>query len=176
MGVIELVVEKEHTGHHSKGNKKIWVFSIISVILFASAIVIFAIPFPYSATEEYTEKEPYAAVEYYMVKEPYTVQEPYTDQVPYVTQECEIEIPTGVVGLVVGVLDLITGNEPFQDSYEVTKYRATIKYRTVTKYKDVQKSREVTRYRDVTKTRSVTKYAALFQQWTGKVKWYYKVD
>ncbi|MAE42710.1 hypothetical protein CMO93_02985 [Candidatus Woesearchaeota archaeon] len=128
------------------------IFLIIGVILFILVVGIFSIPMPYAATEEYIEKEPY------------TAQESYTEQAPYVAEECETEIPTGIADVVGGLIDAITGNEPFQDCNEVTKYRIVTKYRTVTKY------------RDVIKTRSVTKYATLFQQWTGKVKWYYEVD
>ena len=44
---------------------------IIVAIVFGVFIVLFAIPFPYSATEIYIEKEPYDVQETYVEKEPY---------------------------------------------------------------------------------------------------------
>jgi len=45
----------------------------------------------------------------------------------------------------------------------------------VVRSRTVQKSRPTTKYSDVEKTRTVTRYATLFQRWTGRVQWYYKV-
>ncbi len=50
----------------------IWIITILLVLLVISSIVIFAVQFPYTATEEYIEKEPYEATESFTQKEPYT--------------------------------------------------------------------------------------------------------
>jgi predicted nucleic acid-binding Zn ribbon protein len=57
----------------------------------------------------------------------------------------------------------------------VIKSRTVDKSRPVTEYRDVKKSREVTRYKDVDKKRTVTKYDTLFNIWTDKVKWSYRI-
>lgn len=44
-----------------------------------------------------------------------------------------------------------------------------------TEYKDTTKYRTTTKYKDEYKERFVTKYGTLFQQWSGKVKYYEKV-
>lgn len=86
----KLVKKEEHTlsGHHSKGTKKIIILTILGALLLISAIVIFVIPFPYTATEEYTEKEPYVDKEYYTEKEPHQDTEYYQDTVQYTDKEC----------------------------------------------------------------------------------------
>ena len=68
-------INKHEAGHHSKNTKKVWILSIIVIILIISSIVIFAIPMPYTATEEYTEKEPYQDTEYYTDTQQYTDQQ-----------------------------------------------------------------------------------------------------
>lgn len=274
-----LVEKEENTKkiHHSKGINKIVVFGVLGVILLLTAIVIFAIPFSYTATEQYTEKEPYNDKAYYTEKEPYQDVEYYQDTEQYSDKECNnVDITKNVkygpsqsscidtdctsysqectqknwlgnciqyqsvcqstkctryrvyCSLIIKNLDNAGGSFSF-DGYFVTKdnqehfvksfseylqpgdentfswtydvdpnninscwyknlitpkktecenvlkSRTVQKSRPVTIYKDSEKSRDITKYRDVQKTRSVTKYATLFQQWSGKVQWYYKV-
>src|SRR3989338_5043810 len=66
------------------------VFLIVSAIIaIIVLIVVFAIPFPYSATEEYTEKEPYTTTEYYYEREPYATQSCNTKNLAYSNKNIE---------------------------------------------------------------------------------------
>lgn len=275
----KLVTKEEQitNRHHHKGHKKIVLFSVIGIILIIGTIVVFVIPFPYTATEEYTEKEPYVGKEYYTEKEPHQDTEYYQDTEQYTDKECSEQALTQNVkwgqtqfncvdtdctsygqtctkknwlgncieyqsycqstscskykascNLIVKNLDSAGGTFNFDAYYKtsdgiehfvekkskylqpgdeesflwyytfntdnvgncdqknfatpkktecenVIRSRTVQKSRPITQYKDVEKSRDVTRYKDVQKTRKVTKYSTLYQQWTGKVEWYYKV-
>jgi hypothetical protein len=53
-------MEKEQE-HHIHRERRIIVFSILGAILLITLVFVFGIPMPYTATEQYTEKEPVTA-------------------------------------------------------------------------------------------------------------------
>lgn len=274
--VEKVEIQKTHEGQHHINKKHIFIATAL-IILLASAVVIFAIPIPYTATEIYSETEPYTATETYTEKEPYTTTETYQDTEQYTDKQCanvdlvknykwgqtsrnckdytcdsyqSVCVETNWLGncvrfqdvcqssscsnyedtcnLVVKNLDTVNGIFSFDGYYKtkdgamhlvqklskslqpqeeysftwtyavsasnigtcqiqsfvtpkktqcdnVIKSRTVDKTRPVTAYRDVTKTRSVTKYQDAEKSRSVTKYATLFQRWTGKVEYEYRV-
>ena len=111
-------------------------FWVILVAIISAVVLIFAIPFPYTATEAYIDQVPYSA------------SESYTEWVS--SNNCNYESGCYCYHYSWGGLGSC-------DSCKCTRYRT------------------VTRYQGVTKERPVTKYATAYQQWTGQVKWWYRV-
>jgi len=149
------------------------------IVLLIAPIVVFAVPFPYKAIEQYTEQQPYTATEYYFEKEPYDAKEHYSESEPYDDVETYNErVPRTVCGSYT-----IFGNcKSFKTVYDVVKktrpvikYTDVVKSRQVTKYRDVEKSRIVTKYRTIEKERDVQRKDTLFNMWTGKTKYYFRV-
>lgn len=68
------VVEEEDQRVKNVKRRRLRYFLIPSIIfIIIAAVVIFAIPFSYKATEAYNEQVPYTDTEYYYEREPYTV-------------------------------------------------------------------------------------------------------
>ncbi|MFW9880122.1 MAG: zinc-ribbon domain-containing protein [Candidatus Thorarchaeota archaeon] len=139
-------IGKKH--REPKSHKGLWIFlTVIVGLLIISAVVIFVIPLPYTATEAYTEQQPYEA------QESYDVQKTSTTTIN--RENCDDDVNC----------KCIKKNWLFQCvSCSCNMQVTSTDQRTVTKYKDVQR------------TRAVTKYATLYQQWSGQVKWWYSVD
>lgn len=74
---------------NTKGKWLVWEGMALGILLIVSSIVVFAIPFPYSAIEEYIINEPSTSTEYYTQKEPYTDTISYTEKEPYTITECQ---------------------------------------------------------------------------------------
>ena len=141
--------------------KKIILFSAIAGAI--ALLIIFVVPIPYTATEVRITQQPYT------VQESYTVDVPYTDRQSYYETVCDTDIDVSASGLIGEVIDIFSGETPFEECYEEIRYR------------DVQKTRKETRYRDVTKYREVrneypiSKYATLYQRWIGNVQYWYEI-
>ena len=65
--------------------------SIIALLIIAS-VVIFAVPTPYEATQQYVETLPYDAQENYSEKEPYSATETYYEEEAYQDKECTYRV------------------------------------------------------------------------------------
>jgi len=240
--------QKEKTKHetHTKeikvSKKNMIVVSVIVALLIIASVVIFAVPMPYEATQQYSERVPYDAQESYTEKEPYSATKTYYESESYQDQECETrypqynrEIDSDCSGSGCDIICMVSNFEDeaitvsyritadqsegydkdnadysygfyswtigpgqtatktrnwdfvgqkwynceirpqtMQDCQTVTKFRDVPKTRTVTKYRDETKYRTVTKYKDESKERKITKYDTLFNQWTGKAKYYLK--
>jgi hypothetical protein len=142
---------------------------ILSIIVVAS-IAVFLIPFPYAASERYSEEVPY------QVEVPYTEQQAYqdveyrTEQEAYQTTQCTQDYSGDnlIPGMIGGLISAIGGGN-FEDGFNkcnpVTAYKNVVRSFPVTKYRDVVKYRTETRFKNMERTRPVTKYATLFDQW-----------
>jgi len=234
--------EKLHSVSHEKGfhiSKKLMVIlSVVIIILVVAAVVIFTIPFPYTATQQYTERVPYDAQESYTEKEPFTDceyreasysvdWEMYADQmssdyrengfsdsiynellvtnnedrslnfksemlyydmayfnyteVYYNTDYSKANMKSYLRSSIIppyqtkSFIFLTEKNNPHTTYYSMYRVYSTPIKECETNYRDVTKYRTVTKYKDEYKERLIIKYATLFNQWTGKVKWYYAV-
>lgn len=156
------VVDQEEHRVHGVKKRKIWLYFVIpiAIILIIASVVIFAIPFQYKATEAYDTQEPYTDVEYY------TETSPYQDIEYYRTTESGSGCDSDSACSCLHKSWLGLGS---CDSCSCTRSR------TVTKYQEVQKSRTVTKYKTVQKEREVWKKDTLFNMWTGKTQYWYKV-
>ncbi len=152
------VVDQEEHRVHGVKKRKIWLYFVIPivVILIIGSVVIFVIPFQYKATEAYDVQEPYTDTEYFYENEPYATLEYYNEEEPYT---------------VCAGYSFWTG----KCNQWKTEYRTVTKSRTVSEYQQVQKSRTVTKYKTIQKEKEVWKKDTLFNMWTGKTQYWYKV-
>jgi len=199
-------MEKEHE-HHIHRERKIIVFSIIGVVLLVMLVFVFGVPMPYTATEEYSEKEPVTAPvcetkDYEYVPSVINYVSGYSVDTT-ISYYCDIANNEDKAGefMVKGrvITYNITNDEKIQEAVSEKSYsllvlskqtntvqvivqnilapsnttKRTYECFAVPPTKEV--CREETLYKDAVKKRTLTKYASLFRQWTGKVKYEYKI-
>jgi len=138
---VEKHVKKEKKIHSEPREfhlpkKALIIGGIILAVLIIASVVIFAVPMPYSATQQYVETVPYDAQESYSEKEPYSATETYYESESYKDQECEYRDYDGKGGYIsedgsqkwdwyVAHSLYYSGNEPNTDTqtrYYITNY------------------------------------------------------
>lgn len=88
-------VKHEHDVAEFKlSKKKIMILSVIIGLLVIASVIIFAVPFPYQATQQYSENVPYDAQESYTEKEPHNNQECSDREAKYTIAKLGREDPT----------------------------------------------------------------------------------
>lgn len=197
-------MEKEHHSHH---DKKIIVFSVLGVVLLILFLFIFGVPMPYTATEEYVEKEPFnnascqdKEYEYVGSVKSYVSGYSVETTISYYCDIANNEDKAGEFGVKGKVFVYnTTTNEKIQEAVSEKTYnllvlpkqtntilvivqnilppsnttKRTYECFAVPPTKEVCK--EEISYNEIVKKRTLTKYASLFQQWTGQVKYSYRI-